>query len=253
MKKDSISAPGWRRLDILGRCGRGGVDEKCGGEGGIRTPGTVSRTHAFQACSFSHSDTSPHRNGRVGWASSNEGAGPREEKNGGEGEIRTPGTLASTPVFETGPFGRSGTSPPRPTRPSGSPEIMAEREGFEPPVPLRAQRFSKPPRSATPASLRVSIRQDRGPPAEAAHSNQSFRLRRQNLALRDDAGRERVQGPKTCPSPPLFLRRRKNSLRISPHSTALIPPATSGLWLFPGWASTWCTERKAPAFGSSAP
>ena len=29
------------------------------GEGGIRTHGTVSSTHAFQACSFSHSDTSP--------------------------------------------------------------------------------------------------------------------------------------------------------------------------------------------------
>ncbi len=34
--------------------------EKTGGEGGIRTRGTVARTHAFQACSFSHSDTSPH-------------------------------------------------------------------------------------------------------------------------------------------------------------------------------------------------
>src|SRR5258708_32635189 len=30
-----------------------------GGEGGIRTHGEVSPTHAFQACSFSHSDTSP--------------------------------------------------------------------------------------------------------------------------------------------------------------------------------------------------
>ncbi len=29
------------------------------GEGGIRTHGTVSRTHAFQACQFSHSCTSP--------------------------------------------------------------------------------------------------------------------------------------------------------------------------------------------------
>ena len=32
----------------------------------------------------------------------------------GEGGIRTLGRLASTPVFETGPFGRSGTSPARP-------------------------------------------------------------------------------------------------------------------------------------------
>ncbi len=31
---------------------------------------------------------------------------------------------------------------------------MAESEGFEPPVPVKAQRFSKPSRSATPATLR---------------------------------------------------------------------------------------------------
>ena len=30
---------------------------------------------------------------------------------GGEGEIRTRGTLADTPVFKTGPFNHSGTSP----------------------------------------------------------------------------------------------------------------------------------------------
>ncbi len=30
---------------------------------------------------------------------------------GGEGGIRTLGRLAPTPVFETGPIGRSGTSP----------------------------------------------------------------------------------------------------------------------------------------------
>src|SRR5262249_44687871 len=29
----------------------------------------------------------------------------------GEGGIRTPGDIAATPVFETGPIGRSGTSP----------------------------------------------------------------------------------------------------------------------------------------------
>ncbi len=37
-------------------------------------------------------------------------AGPK--KNGGEGGIRTPGALLDTLVFETSPFGRSGTSPP---------------------------------------------------------------------------------------------------------------------------------------------
>ena len=32
-----------------------------GGEKGIRTLGTVSRTHAFQACSLNHSDISPFK------------------------------------------------------------------------------------------------------------------------------------------------------------------------------------------------
>jgi hypothetical protein len=34
--------------------------EKVGGERGIRTLGRVSPTHAFQACSFNHSDISPY-------------------------------------------------------------------------------------------------------------------------------------------------------------------------------------------------
>src|SRR5690349_19829976 len=36
-----------------------GEAEMNGGEKGIRTLGTVSRTHAFQACSLNHSDISP--------------------------------------------------------------------------------------------------------------------------------------------------------------------------------------------------
>ncbi|CAN0504423.1 unnamed protein product, partial [Discosporangium mesarthrocarpum] len=35
----------------------------CGGEGGIRTHETVTRLHAFQACAFDHSATSPRRRG----------------------------------------------------------------------------------------------------------------------------------------------------------------------------------------------
>ena len=34
--------------------------------------------------------------------------------------------------------------------------FFAERQGFEPWVPARAQRFSRPPRSTTPASFRIS-------------------------------------------------------------------------------------------------
>ena len=37
------------------------------------------------------------------------------------------------------------------------PGWVAEREGFEPSVRLRAQRFSRPPRSTTPAPLRALI------------------------------------------------------------------------------------------------
>ena len=39
------------------RCSRNST----GGESGIRTHGRVSPTHAFQACSFNHSDISPFR------------------------------------------------------------------------------------------------------------------------------------------------------------------------------------------------
>ena len=36
-----------------------------GGEGGIRTHGRGKPTHAFQACSLNHSDTSPRHNGTL--------------------------------------------------------------------------------------------------------------------------------------------------------------------------------------------
>ena len=38
---------------------RTGGCSDAGGESGIRTHGTVSRTHAFQACALSHSAISP--------------------------------------------------------------------------------------------------------------------------------------------------------------------------------------------------
>ncbi len=38
--------------------GQNGVN-KFGGEDEIRTHGTIARTHAFQACAFNHSATSP--------------------------------------------------------------------------------------------------------------------------------------------------------------------------------------------------
>ena len=38
---------------------QGKMQDKNGGEGGIRTPVTLSSNHAFQACAFNHSATSP--------------------------------------------------------------------------------------------------------------------------------------------------------------------------------------------------
>ena len=40
------------------------IEQPDGGQGGIRTLGNIAATHAFQACSFDHSDTCPWRAGR---------------------------------------------------------------------------------------------------------------------------------------------------------------------------------------------
>jgi hypothetical protein len=63
------------------------------GEGGIRTLDTLSGTHAFQACAFSHSATSP------------------ELDTSGQSRIRTYGTVAGTPDFESGAFDHSAICP----------------------------------------------------------------------------------------------------------------------------------------------
>jgi hypothetical protein len=69
-----------------------------GGEGGIRTRGGVAPTHAFQACSFGHSDTSPKTSNIF-------------KETGGEEGIRTLGPRERSTVFETVPIDHSGTSP----------------------------------------------------------------------------------------------------------------------------------------------
>jgi hypothetical protein len=60
------------------------------GEGGIRTHDTLSDMHAFQACAFNRSATSPAS---------------------GERRIRTYGTVSGTPDFESGAFDHSASSP----------------------------------------------------------------------------------------------------------------------------------------------
>jgi hypothetical protein len=60
-----------------------------------------------------------------------------EGDDGGEGGIRTHGTLAGTTVFETVPIGHSGTSPALHFR------YLAERVGFEPTVEFPLHTLSK--------------------------------------------------------------------------------------------------------------
>jgi hypothetical protein len=93
------------------------VFELCGEEG-IRTLGTVARTHDFQSCTFDHSVTSPAAGLEVHEAGVDQEEDMAREAlpfscSSGESGIRTHGTLTGTPDFESGTFGRSVISPPR--------------------------------------------------------------------------------------------------------------------------------------------
>ena len=72
-----------------------------GGEGGIRTRGTVAGTHAFQACRLSHSRTSPQKY-RTPFITVHAETLPdaKTGTSGGEGGIRTRGTLPYTAFRE---------------------------------------------------------------------------------------------------------------------------------------------------------
>ena len=96
------------------------------GRGGIRTHGTLSRTHTFQACALNHSATRPTTAlraqrgvSRAGHTGSITGChdftrstrhSARSDLDG-QGEIRTHDTVAGMPVFETGAFNHSATCP----------------------------------------------------------------------------------------------------------------------------------------------
>ena len=49
--------------------------------------------------------------GTILWKNATSAIGIEQMENGGEGGIRTHGTLAGSTVFETAPFDHSGTSP----------------------------------------------------------------------------------------------------------------------------------------------
>src|SRR5687768_7383739 len=63
---------------------------RSGGERGIRTPETVSRLHAFQACAFNHSATSP--------GAADVSIRPRLRKRSGSGPGRCCARLADLPM-----------------------------------------------------------------------------------------------------------------------------------------------------------
>ena len=78
--------------------------------------------------------------------------GSRRILRGGEGGIRTRGGVAPTHAFQACSFGLSDTSPRR----SSVFKELAERKGFEPLDLVKGQRFSRPPRSTTPAPLLIT-------------------------------------------------------------------------------------------------
>ena len=107
------------------------------GQGGIRTHGTLSRTHTFQACALNHSATDPTRGQPFDRLSCAKRAGRRNPPTqrafsllrtpaSGQGEIRTHDTLAGTPVFETGAFNHSATCPEQPVNLPGNPGSVNE-------------------------------------------------------------------------------------------------------------------------------
>ena len=120
-----------------------------GGEGGIRTHDTVSRIHAFQACSFNRSDTSP------------------------QSDLNCRPAARSSRVFH-----------------------LAEREGFEPPIPFPVYLIS-----------------NQAPSASSAISPRTC------VVLRQVASRTTLPGPR---------RSRKNRFSRSPHSTDRTPATTCG-------------------------
>src|SRR5579875_1236697 len=102
----------------------------------------------------------------------------------------------------------------------------AEGVGFEPTVPLRAQRFSRPSDSATLASLRVTLLAIPGTP---------------RLALAFER----------CTQP---LRRSvKNEVSRAAHSSASTPAVTGTSWFSLGSTKRLYREPTAPALGSAAP
>ena len=59
--KGGIDSPNFEKLNNFNMLWKEMAEKKYGGETGIRTLETVTRLHAFQACAFDHSATSPYQ------------------------------------------------------------------------------------------------------------------------------------------------------------------------------------------------
>ena len=182
--------PLWRR-QRTGRTPSAPIDTS--GRGGIRTHGTLSRTHTFQACALNHSATRPTNDCRPAEAKRADGANRRPSalttartSRSGQGEIRTHGTVAGTPVFETGAFNHSATCP-------GQPENLAR-------APEGCQRIREPL-----AALGEEIAQQRAAFRPPGHRP---RPRDDGSAAGGAAGRRRSR-----PSPPSGPTRRARRAR----------------------------------------
>ena len=106
------------RYDLLPMC-PGWTNGHAGGEGGIRTHGTLSRTHAFQACALNHSATSP-------WSVLLTGGGAFSSERVGRGSAAGSAGLRS-PVAGT-PHRQSGRAAARLNRAAGRANREAARE-----------------------------------------------------------------------------------------------------------------------------
>ena len=146
--------------------GAGGVSVMCNGSGEIRTHGTLSRTHTFQACALNHSATDP----RSSVCASSRSAGQARRR-----RIRRSSALTC----------HDCTCTARP----------ADRVRFELTIPLRVRRFSRPVLSTT----QPPVRNSRGNLAGAAGGVNELRRRAAPRRIRAAAPPMLVLAPRPAP------------------------------------------------------
>lgn len=151
----------------------------------------------------------------------------QKNEDSGESGIRTRGTISGTHDFQSCTFDRSVISPSQ----TFFKEAIAESEGFEPPVPLRAHLISNQAPSATRSALRA-----RHPIREFARVNAVC------------AAANAYSGLRRC-----ARMRSKKALSCCEHSLPSTPLTTSKRWFRRGSWPIVYSELTAPALGSAQP